>query len=107
MSFSQLLPDFTALAVQLVPEGRRRVYRLFDRAQRALPRVATEVGRLPWRVGHVASRVSLRYIGAHTVGRLDDGVDSSEGWSCDRHHRAMTNATVTTKTMRLISATSL
>src|SRR5215211_6638292 len=69
MPFSQLLPDFTALAVQLVPEGRR-IVRLLECAQRALIRVATEARRLPGRVGRVASRVSLGYIGAYTVGRL-------------------------------------
>src|SRR5215218_6449132 len=59
MSFSQLLPDFVQLVV-----GERRVARLLERAQRALIRVATEARHLPGRVGRVASRVSLRYIGA-------------------------------------------
>src|SRR5215203_246810 len=64
MSFSQLLPDFVQLVV-----GERRVARLLERAQRALIRVATEARRLPGRVGRVASRVSLRYIGARTLSR--------------------------------------
>jgi len=78
-----------------------------ERAERALIGVVSDLGILPGNLGWASIRVVRKSLLVRAIEGLDYGMNGSRCRTCKCIISAMTNASVTIKKMRFISATSL